>query len=116
MILLYVETNYILELAFAQEQSESCQRLLEISEQGNLRLVIPAFSIGECFETLVRRSKKRKQLANTVSMELREISRSLSYRSEAVALDSITRLLIPSLEDDKRRLDETYRECLQLQR
>jgi predicted nucleic acid-binding protein len=112
MILLYVETNYILELAFAQEQSESCQRLLEISEQGNLKLVIPAFSIGECFETLVRRSKKRKQLANTVSMELREISRSLSYRSEAVALDSITRLLIQSLEDDKRRLDETLSRVL----
>ena len=112
MILLYVETNYILELAFVQEQSESCQRLLEISEQGNSRLVIPAFSIGECFETLVRRSKKRKQLANTVSMELREISRSLSYRSEAVALDSITRLLIQSLEDDKRRLDETLSRVL----
>ena len=112
MILLYVETNYILELAFAQEQSESCQRLLEISEQGNSRLVIPAFSIGECFETLVRRSNKRKQLANTVSMELREISRSLSCRSEAVALDSIIRLLIQSLEDDKRRLDETLSRVL----
>ena len=73
MILLYVETNYILELAFAQEQSESCQRLLEISEQGNLRLVIPAFSISECFETLIRRSNKCKQLADAVSRKLREI-------------------------------------------
>jgi hypothetical protein len=45
-------------------------------------------------------------------MELREISRSLSYRSEAVALDPITRLLIQSLEDDKRRLDETLSRVL----
>jgi predicted nucleic acid-binding protein len=82
------------------------------SEQGKSRLIIPAFSIGECFETLVRRSKQRKQLAETVSTELKQLSRSLSYRSEITALDSITRLLISSLEDDKRRLDETLARML----
>lgn len=33
MISIYVETNYILELAFSQEQAESCLRLLEIHER-----------------------------------------------------------------------------------
>jgi predicted nucleic acid-binding protein len=112
MISVYIETNFILELAFSQEQAESCRQLLETSEQGNSRLIIPAFSIGECFETLVRRSKQRKQLAETVSTELKQLSRSLSYRSEITALDSITRLLISSLEDDKRRLDETLARLL----
>ena len=112
MISVYIETNFILELAFSQEQAESCLQLLETSEQGKSRLIIPAFSIGECFETLVRRSKQRKQLAETVSTELKQLSRSLSYRSEVTALDSITRLLISSLEDDKRRLDETLARML----
>ena len=112
MISVYIETNFILELAFSQEQAESCLQLLETSEQGKSRLIIPAFSIGECFETLVRRSKQRKQLAETVSTELKQLSRSLSYRSEITALDSITRLLISSLEDDKRRLDETLARLL----
>jgi len=112
MISVYIETNFILELAFSQEQAESCLQLLEITEQGKSRLIIPAFSIGECFETLVRRSKQRKQLAETVSTELKQLSRSLSYRSEVTALDSITRLLISSLEDDKKRLDETLSRLL----
>jgi len=112
MISVYIETNFILELAFSQEQAESCLQLLEITEQGKSRLIIPAFSIGECFETLVRRSKQRKQLAETVSTELKQLSRSLSYRSEVTALDSITRLLISSSEDDKRRLDETLARLL----
>ena len=43
---------------------------------------------------------------------LKQLSRSLSYRSEITALDSITRLLISSLEDDKRRLDETLARLL----
>ena len=112
MISVYIETNFILELAFSQEQAESCLQLLETSEQGKSKLIIPAFSIGECFETLVRRSKQRKQLAETVSTELKQLSRSLSHRSEITALDSITRLLISSLEDDKRRLDETLARLL----
>ncbi len=112
MISVYIETNFILELAFSQEQAESCLQLLEITEQGKSRLIIPAFCIGECFETLVRRSKQRKQLAETVSTELKQLSRSLSYRSEVTALDSITRLLISSLEDDKKRLDETLSRLL----
>jgi predicted nucleic acid-binding protein len=106
VISIYVETNYILELAFSQEQAQSCLRLLEIHERSGAKLVIPAFSIGECFDTLVRRSTQRKRLAETVSVELKQISRSLAYKSEVPALDSITRLLINSLEDDKRRLDE----------
>jgi hypothetical protein len=52
MISIYVETNYILELAFSQEQAQSCLRLLEIHERSGAKLVIPAFSIGECFEGL----------------------------------------------------------------
>ena len=114
MISIYVETNYILELAFSQEQAQSCLHLLEFCERGAARLVIPAFSIGECFDTLVRRSTQRKRLAETVSVELKQLSRSLAYRSEVPALDSITRLLINSLEDDKRRLDETLTRALKV--
>lgn len=114
MISIYVETNYILELAFSQEQAQSCLHLLETCELGAARLVIPAFSIGECFETLVRRSSQRKHLAETVSVELKQLSRSLAYRSEVPALDSITRLLINSLEEDKRRLDEILTRALEV--
>ena len=114
MISIYVETNYILELAFSQEQAQSCLHLLEIHERGAGRLVIPAFSIGECFDTLVRRSAQRKHFAETVSVELKQLSRSLAYRSEVPALDSITRLLINSLEDDKRRLDEILTRVLEV--
>lgn len=114
MISSYVETNYILELAFSQEQAESCLRLLEIHERSGAKLVLPAFSIGECFDTLVRRSTQRKRLAETVSVELKQLSRSLAYKSEVPALDSITRLLINSLEDDKRRLDEILTRVLKV--
>jgi hypothetical protein len=53
-------------------------------------------------------------LAETVLVELQQLSRSLTYKSEVPALDSITRLLINSLEDDKRRLDEMLMRILEI--
>lgn len=45
-------------------------------------------------------------MTETVSVEPKQLSRSLAYKSQVPALDSITRQPINSLEDDERRLDE----------
>ena len=41
----YVESNFVLELALAQEQFESCEGILSLCEAGNVRLVVPAYSL-----------------------------------------------------------------------
>lgn len=112
MITIYVETNFILELAFAQEQTESCNSIIALCEEGKAQLVIPAFSIGECFETLVRRANARKKLANDIAGELKQISRSTTYREEAEASQGVTALLVRSSQDDESRLDATLRRIL----
>jgi hypothetical protein len=38
----YVESNFVLEHALEQEQSESCQRLVSLATEGSIHLVIPA--------------------------------------------------------------------------
>lgn len=50
----YVETNFVLELALLQEQQESCQKLLDLAEAGRINLILPAFSLTEPYETLIR--------------------------------------------------------------
>ena len=61
-MIVYVESNFVLELAFLQEEHESCLELLSLSEPGDICLVLPAFSIGEPYEAWVRRSKQRRGL------------------------------------------------------
>lgn len=56
-MIVYVESNFVLELAFLQEEHESCEELLSLSKSGDIHLVLPTFSIGEPYETWVRRSK-----------------------------------------------------------
>ena len=101
----YVETNFVLELAFMQEQYESCEEILALCEAGSAQLILPAFSIAESYERLIRRADTRKQIRDDLAKELQELSRSKPYGDETQTLQSITGLLLRSTEDEDRRLN-----------
>ena len=105
-MIVYVETNFILEMAFLQEEHESCEAILNYARENRIDLVIPAFSIGEPYETWVRRRRKRSELQSLLTSELREVVRSASYREIGSEAGEFASLLIRSVEEDKRRLDD----------
>ena len=82
----YVESNFILEYALVQEQYESCNQIITLAESGQVRLVVPAFSIAETSETLDRRGKERVELSNAVKRQLKLLARTQEYREQALAL------------------------------
>lgn len=53
-MIVYVETNFVLELALGQEQSDSCREILRLAQSENLSLAVPAYSLMEPYETLIR--------------------------------------------------------------
>ena len=53
----YIESNFVLELALLQEQSSSCEEILGLCESRGVRFVVPAYSLAEPYETLTRRQK-----------------------------------------------------------
>ena len=112
-MIVYVESNFVLELAFLREEHESCSSFLSLSESGAIRLVLPAFSIGEPYEALVRRAKQRRELHRQLSDTIHELSRSSPYRESAHEFRDLTDLLIRSGEEEKHRLDETLERILQ---
>lgn len=69
----YVESNFILELALQQEQAAACEKILSICEAGKAKLVLPAFCIAEPYETLVRRAKHRGNLSRDLATELGQL-------------------------------------------
>ena len=58
---IYIESNFVLELALVQEQEASCENLLQVCEAGRAKLIIPAYSLVEPYETLVRRHTQRRR-------------------------------------------------------
>ncbi len=113
-MIVYAESNFVLELAFLQEEHESCLELLSLSESGDICLVLPAFSIGEPYEAWVRRSKQRRGLHEQLITAIHELSRSRPYQGSSDEFQELTNLLLRSGEEEKHRLDETLEKILQI--
>lgn len=111
---IYVETNFVLELASLQEQHESCEQIINLCEAGSATLVLPAFCIAESYETLIRRSNRRTKIANDLAGELGQLSRSKPYKEEIEAFQQITGLLVRSLQDEDQRLEAVLARILKI--
>ena len=57
-MIVYVESNFVLELALLQEEHDSCDAIIMLAETRDIELVVPAFSLAEPYEALVRRSRQ----------------------------------------------------------
>lgn len=101
----YVESNFVLELALLQEQCPACEDILGLCESREIALVLPAFSLMEPYGTLMRRHGERKRLKASVDAELRQITRTTAYADRIQDLEAAARLLLDSTEEDMARLE-----------
>jgi predicted nucleic acid-binding protein len=108
---IYVETNFILELTFQQEQWVSCEQILELCQTGQSKLIIPAYSLAEPHEKLNRQAKSRRKLKQSLDSELRQLSRTIPYQSRIKSIQDIASLLIQSNIEERQRFID-YRERL----
>lgn len=107
----FVETNFVLELALEQHESSACDKLVELARATLIRLLLPAYSLIEPHETLTRRRLDREALRSRVSSELTQLARSKSLAERAAASQEIVELLVEStvyetnaIEQVKQRL------------
>ena len=106
-MIVYVETNFVLELALLQDEHRSCDAIIGLAGHGKIELVIPAFSIAEPYETLVRRSRRRNQLYQALTREMDELSRSVPHADTVENLRELAPILRRSGDEDIRRLNAT---------
>ena len=102
----YVESNFVLELALLQEQSTSCEEILGLCETGSVQLVVPAYSLAEPYETLTRRQKRRKRLKEELDAELGQIARTATYAERLDGFRDVTALLMNIDDEESKRLEE----------
>lgn len=110
-MIVYTESNFVLELAFQQEEVDYCRELLELSK-GKIKLVLPSFSLAEPYWTLENRMRERKQLYQRFQSEALQLARSSSYAVHKKTFDQVVNVLIGSIEFQKWSLDEVVRSIL----
>ena len=112
-MIVYVESNFILELAYLQEDYENCRRILALAADGKIRLILPAFALAEPFSAWVGRKRRREHLHSELTQELRELGRSQPYAGSREEFQDITKALLVSGEQEKLRLDDAIAQILE---
>lgn len=110
----YVETNFALELALSQEQSQSCRSILQLAEADEIHLIIPAYSLMEPYEKLIRDAQRRQSLAEDLQTELTQLGRTDAFEQEISAFEELAALLTRRREQEMRRLREAKETMLQV--
>ena len=106
----YVESNFVLELAFEQEQHEACREILTLAATRRLDLRIPAYSLIEPAERLRRSGHQRLGLQMALASERRELRRTRSFSpARNDAWDVVMGDLVRTTQDAERRFDELRR-------
>lgn len=110
----YVETNFALELALGQEQSQSCRTILQLAEADEIRLVIPAYSLMEPYEKLIRDAQRRESLAGNLEQELTQLGRADAFEQKMSAFEELAALLTKRREEEMHRLREAKETMLRV--
>jgi predicted nucleic acid-binding protein len=103
---IYVETNFVLELTFEQEQWSSCEQILQLCEAGKAKLILPAYSLAEPHGKLSRQARSRRELQQSLNAELRQLLRTASYTSRIKSIQDIASLMIQSNEEERNRFTQ----------
>jgi hypothetical protein len=73
---IYVESNFVLEIASQQEEAEAAEQILGLAEARRIALVVPALSLFEPFTTITRRTNERLTLVKDLANHIRQVGRS----------------------------------------
>lgn len=99
----YVESNFVLEAALAQEQAAACGKILDLAEQRSVDLFLPAFCLAEPYHTLGGRHIQRQELSQRLGRELQQLSRSAPLTEQTNAHREAVAFLTRVGEDEALR-------------
>ena len=109
---IYVESNFVLEIALEQEQSDAAEAILRRAERSEIGLALPSFSLSEPFSTITKRSRDRAQLASQLRNQLRELGRTKSLEGDLRSLELAPTILARIEEKETDGLVQTVRRLL----
>lgn len=100
----YVETNFVFELAFEQEQCESCEQLIRLAESNRIRLILPAYCLAEPHEKLIRQKRTRIDLLNSTSVVFNQLVRTTSLSPGVrIVQQDLSSIIAQSNEEESKR-------------
>lgn len=113
-MIIYVETNFLLELTFGQSEATFCNEIMELCRIGKATLAIPAYSFVEPNEKLIRQAMQRKKLQNDINTEISQISRSTENQAHLPSMKQTSSLFVKISEEDRKRFMQYKTELVEI--
>jgi predicted nucleic acid-binding protein len=113
---LYVESNFVLEIALGQEQAAAAEKLLVAAETGEIEIAIPGFSLSEPFSRLTRTNRERSKVASQFDDQVNQMARSAPHHIEVKSLREIPSLVATIIRRETDLLISTIERILAVSR
>jgi hypothetical protein len=78
-MIVFVESNFGLELALRQPDAKAAEQILELAELKKILLTVPAFSLVEPYHKLHRERKERRALHEGLVRQVGQMARSADF-------------------------------------
>lgn len=112
----YVESNFVLELALEQEQHHACKELVQLANEAAIELVVPAFALLEPHHTLVRRRSEGHDLRRQLEDQAKQLERTASITADVPRLREAAALVLRADQAAWKRLLDVRTKLLQVAR
>lgn len=111
-MIVYVESNFVLEIALGQEQVTYAENILALAETGKIELTFPSFALSEPFTTIFNRRAERRRQYEAFLKILKQIKRSESLKQVVLDLESLITILKDTQRDDFKPLHTVIQRML----
>ena len=111
----FVESNFVLELVFRQEEYRFCERIRQGAGPATYALHLPQYALTEVFQTMRARRERRKRYQTFLAEEITQHRREAESDNEAMDILSsgITTLLLARTQTQTQRLYDVTAELAQ---
>ncbi len=113
-MIVYVESNFVLEIALEQEQYSSTEAILKLAEGNKIELAFPHFALSEPFATVMNRDKERAVLHQSLTVTLRQLQRSEPHKQTVHDLQPLLVILKDAVDEEFKNLHSTISRLLKI--
>lgn len=113
-MIVLAESNFVLELALRQEQFEHAEQILRLAEEKHLQLVVPACSLTEPYQTLIRRRRERKEFRRRLQDEIKLLERSSLHDGMQATSQQVAQILDAGTEIERHSLEQTIERLIKI--
>jgi predicted nucleic acid-binding protein len=111
-MIVFVESNFVLELALRQSEVQAAQSLLELAESGKIDVRIPAVSLIEPRYKLAQTASDHRRLRDAIDKQLKQMVRSAGFVDLEAKSSDLMGALATKADLDIREFEAVTRRVL----